>query len=138
MTSPVRIQLSRRKGFHLQAVSRALNGLPAARVDRATRFGNLSGCAWPGTCGRTADCRAAGCDWCCVDAYRDYIEMGLAGRASPGAKATLNLCLDHEAGYPYRTRLIGALPSIKGHNLACWCALDRPCHADVLLEIANR
>lgn len=24
-----------------------------------------------------------------------------------------------------------------GKNLACWCALDQPCHADVLLEIAN-
>lgn len=23
-------------------------------------------------------------------------------------------------------------------NLACWCPLDQPCHADVLLEIANR
>ena len=22
-------------------------------------------------------------------------------------------------------------------NLACWCPLDQPCHADVLLEIAN-
>ncbi|MCC3292383.1 DUF4326 domain-containing protein [Arthrobacter sp. zg-Y1110] len=26
---------------------------------------------------------------------------------------------------------------LKGKNLACWCALDRPCHADILLEIAN-
>lgn len=26
---------------------------------------------------------------------------------------------------------------LKGKNLACWCALDQPCHADVLLEIAN-
>ena len=24
-----------------------------------------------------------------------------------------------------------------GKNLACWCALDRPCHADVLLGLAN-
>lgn len=22
-------------------------------------------------------------------------------------------------------------------NLACWCPLDQPCHADVLLELAN-
>ena len=27
---------------------------------------------------------------------------------------------------------------LRGKNLACWCALDRPCHADVLLELANR
>lgn len=42
-------------------------------------------------------------------------------------------------GVPYRTR-----PSIEeirealaGCDLLCWCPLDRPCHADVLLEIAN-
>lgn len=27
---------------------------------------------------------------------------------------------------------------LAGKNLACWCPLDQPCHADVLLEIANR
>jgi hypothetical protein len=26
---------------------------------------------------------------------------------------------------------------LRGKNLACWCPLDQPCHADVLLEIAN-
>lgn len=26
---------------------------------------------------------------------------------------------------------------LRGKNLACWCALDKPCHADVLLEWAN-
>ncbi|MBF0350922.1 MAG: DUF4326 domain-containing protein [SAR324 cluster bacterium] len=26
---------------------------------------------------------------------------------------------------------------LQGKDLACWCALDQPCHADVLLEIAN-
>ena len=25
----------------------------------------------------------------------------------------------------------------RGKNLACWCPLDQPCHADVLLELAN-
>ena len=28
------------------------------------------------------------------------------------------------------------LDPLKGRSLACWCPLDRPCHADVLLEIA--
>ncbi len=27
---------------------------------------------------------------------------------------------------------------LAGHDLACWCPLDGPCHADVLLGIANR
>lgn len=26
---------------------------------------------------------------------------------------------------------------LAGRNLACWCPLSQPCHADVLLEIAN-
>jgi len=26
---------------------------------------------------------------------------------------------------------------LRGKNLACWCALDAHCHADVLLRIAN-
>lgn len=26
---------------------------------------------------------------------------------------------------------------LRGKNLACWCPLDQPCHADVLLRIAN-
>lgn len=29
------------------------------------------------------------------------------------------------------------LAPLRGKNLACWCALDAPCHADVLLELAN-
>lgn len=27
---------------------------------------------------------------------------------------------------------------LRGKDLCCWCALDQPCHADVLLEIANK
>jgi hypothetical protein len=26
---------------------------------------------------------------------------------------------------------------LRGKDLACWCPLDQPCHADVLLRIAN-
>jgi len=26
---------------------------------------------------------------------------------------------------------------LRGKDLMCWCRLDHPCHADVLLEIAN-
>jgi hypothetical protein len=30
-----------------------------------------------------------------------------------------------------------AYHQLTGFDLACWCPLDQPCHADVLLEIAN-
>ncbi len=46
-----------------------------------------------------------------VDMYREYI-----------------------TNYPLKEEQINKL---KGKNLACFCSLDKPCHADVLLEIAN-
>ena len=27
---------------------------------------------------------------------------------------------------------------LRGRDLGCWCPLDMPCHADVLLELANQ
>ena len=31
----------------------------------------------------------------------------------------------------------GEVAELAGKDLACWCPLDQPCHADVLLELAN-
>lgn len=37
-----------------------------------------------------------------------------------------------------RLRFTGTdLLGLRGKNLACWCRLDQPCHADVLLRLAN-
>lgn len=36
-----------------------------------------------------------------------------------------------------RTFLRRHLPELRGKNLACFCSLDQPCHADILLELAN-
>jgi len=50
----------------------------------------------------------------CVDAYRRWIHR------------------------PSQARIVDlAKKMLKGKDLACWCPLDQPCHADVLLEIAN-
>jgi hypothetical protein len=38
------------------------------------------------------------------------------------------------AAYPPIDEIRAALA---GHDLACWCPLDGPCHADVLLDVAN-
>jgi hypothetical protein len=38
-----------------------------------------------------------------------------------------------EAGYISQ----GAINLLRGRDLVCWCPLDQPCHADVLLELAN-
>jgi hypothetical protein len=41
----------------------------------------------------------------------------------------------------YRQRFVHDAREIRealaGRDLACWCPLDKPCHADALLEIAN-
>ena len=49
-----------------------------------------------------------------------------------------------EAVRRYRAMIAGdaalraaARESLRGRNLACWCPLEGPCHADVLLELAN-
>jgi hypothetical protein len=43
--------------------------------------------------------------------------------------------IDRCGGY---TGLDPIREELRGKDLACWCPLDQPCHADVLLEIANQ
>ena len=42
---------------------------------------------------------------------------------------------------PQRRRLAISVDDVREHlrgrDLACWCPLDEPCHADVLLAVAN-
>lgn len=40
-------------------------------------------------------------------------------------------------GHPAFKHSREALDTLRGKNLACWCAIGEPCHADVLLELAN-
>jgi hypothetical protein len=35
-----------------------------------------------------------------------------------------------------RALIVNNLHQLRGKNLACWCPLDQPCHADVLLRLA--
>ena len=42
--------------------------------------------------------------------------------------------------FPTRQRFVNirdSLWKLRGKNLACFCQLDQPCHADVLLALAN-
>lgn len=36
-----------------------------------------------------------------------------------------------------RIRVTDVVRELRGVDLCCWCRLDQPCHADVLLEVAN-
>lgn len=132
--APVRLQLSRAKGFDLQALSLATNGLPALNVSRPSKLGNPFMCTPDGCLRRMTE--AQGGYRCCVDVYREYLLSGIEGR--PSYTGAFRAMLDGMAGYPERARMIAALPRARGKNLACWCNLDDPCHADVLLELANR
>lgn len=40
-------------------------------------------------------------------------------------------------GPRYLERRGVTIAALRGKNLACWCKPDQPCHADVLLELAN-
>lgn len=112
---PQRIRLSRARGFDLQAASRAVNGRPAVKVDRSTEWGN------PFVVGR--DGTAADC----VRLYQALAAglIALTTKATPKAQKSARAAMERAA-----TELFG-------RNLACWCPVDKPCHADVLLAIAN-
>jgi Domain of unknown function (DUF4326) len=38
-------------------------------------------------------------------------------------------------GWPHPVEAIRC--ELRGHDLACWCPLSQPCHADTLLEVAR-
>ncbi|MGE0358623.1 MAG: DUF4326 domain-containing protein [Burkholderiales bacterium] len=84
------------------------------KVDRGTPYGN------PIKVGGELHCEADGAminarltAAIAVELFREYLDGAL--RSNPGF-----------------------LDPLRGKNLACWCPLDKPCHADVLLEVANR
>jgi hypothetical protein len=60
-------------------------------------------------------------------AYRDLMWCRLAHYAH-----------EHPEDAAYSDEWQQALVQLRGRNLVCWCPLDQPCHADVLLDLANR
>lgn len=36
-----------------------------------------------------------------------------------------------------RNRILADIDELRGKDLVCWCAPGEPCHADILLELAN-
>jgi hypothetical protein len=55
--------------------------------------------------------------------------------AQEGAVKLFRHWVEHNAPMNYKDR---ARFVLRGKNLACWCKLGTACHADVLLELANR
>lgn len=105
MSEPVRVQLSRKKGWRLPPNT--------VSVARPGKWGN------PHSVGPLY--------WQCATAQdaMTKFRLGFADVAQFGFT-------DSPIG-----RMSRDLHELRGKNLACWCRLDAPCHADVLLELAN-
>lgn len=56
--------------------------------------------------------------------------------ATPAERA--RAVAQYRAWLPSQPALVAAArDALRGRDLACWCPLDGPCHADVLLDVAN-
>lgn len=66
----------------------------------------------------------------------------IVGTDANGGNMTATEAVEHyrlaldEGRLQYSTKRVR--DELAGKDLACWCATDVPCHADVLLEVANR
>ena len=129
MTNPVRIQLSRAKGWRMPSNT--------VKVDRSTKWGNPYRI---GQIGRPLPRPAA---------TRDVTFVGNAGSAMTHFDPPIEI---HTFPRPltasdvvirFRTHIIETVGvetirrELGGKDLACWCKPGELCHADVLLEIAN-
>ncbi len=61
--------------------------------------------------------------------------MGTPCVAVPDAESAVETFRAYIGNLP--ELIASARKTLRGKNLACYCALDQPCHADVLLEVAN-
>ncbi len=93
--SPVRVQLSRRKGWRMPANT--------VKVCRPGKFGNPFVVGVDGTAAECVEKFA-------MDIYHQNGRVGFE---------------------------VDDVAALRGKNLACWCKLGAPCHADVLLNLAN-
>jgi hypothetical protein len=138
MTMPVRVQRKRVKGWKMPENT--------VYVGRPTRWGNPFNFASSDNCWNALalGCRgdARGRREAAVKAFRQWI-ADPRGRVKEMDFAVVMECKGETVQLGPRAQA-GTSPShddvkeaLRGKNLACFCALDQPCHADVLLEIAN-
>lgn len=116
MTGPTRIQLSRAKGWRMPPKT--------VKVDRSTRWGNPFSIQAAIDWGFTDKAKGPAF---VVECFRTWIGGGhQADNLWQGPQSDL------------ARRHFADLTPLRGQNLACWCKPGAPCHADVLLELANR
>jgi hypothetical protein len=136
MSTPKRIQRKRTKGWKMPEgavyVGRpTVFGNPAIIEKNRDRFAVWGGDVGPriGTATTMQYAR-----WLAVGHFRVWLTSpeGVVTVTDFGnvERPSYAYCDDHR-------QLHARLHELHGRDLACWCPLDQPCHADVLLEIAN-
>jgi hypothetical protein len=120
--SPIRIQRKRTKGWKMPANT--------VVVTRPGPFGNPFPIS-KGTSthmGKTTDIWSVGTWEGPAMWFKDT-----KAEAAELSVAAFKAWIEH----PAQSKLLASAKKLRGKNLACFCALDQPCHADVLLKIAN-
>lgn len=121
--TPARIQRRRTKGFRLDHANP--NGLPIKCVTRPGPFGN----PWTvKTCRDTGLFEVGHETGVCRDEFAAWLRKGDPKEDRP----------EYRHLQSRWTELMRRLPELRGCNLACFCPLSAPCHADVLLREANK
>jgi len=117
--SPQRIQRRRTKGWRIPE--------GAVYVGRPTMFGN------PYRIGQAVWIRSDN-EWERFTISTRQVAVSLYRRWAMADTVDLH---DFPLEHVYLQHALAVRP-LGGHDLVCWCPLDEPCHADVLLELANR
>ncbi len=118
---PERIQLSRAKGWRMPENT--------VKVDRSTKWGNPFVIA--------SDRGPSGSHWPTDPAMAVSLFRRLL--LSEGAWCPVPVPKWPKGKIPATwTTVEDVRTELRGKNLACWCKPGAPCHADVLLELANR
>lgn len=124
MSSPVRVQRKRTKGWRMPENT--------VYVGRPSKWGN----PWQLAFGvkllgyRTKDNPTTMQKW--------YMNLGPADVVRLLEKTIYDRNIHDSPDLLKYPNPIMIREELAGKNLACWCPLDQPCHADLLLEIANK
>lgn len=121
-TKPKRIQRTRTKGWRMPE--------GVLFVGRPTFWGN------PFAVGKVAAHRHRATT-APYDFYADHHQIVSAEQAVSLYRKIICDPVEHQY-LGHNTPTMHAIRmELAGKNLACWCPLDQPCHADVLLALAN-
>lgn len=131
MSAPVRIQRRRTAGWRMPA--------GAVYVGRPTKWGNPFGAGMFQHV-RMVSVRVRPNDL--TNAYGDMVfrDMPISLETALSLYRDCLQLVDPvwSAPQPLDVTVDDVRRELAGRDLACWCPLDQPCHAEVLLELANQ